>query len=211
MPPAICPSSSVSAYSTREVRTWHHAGHAFAVGVSNELSGSLRQSSSPHLTWQPTEPCLCSKKGMWLFRPHAECQRGQVVTSVWSAVTSVWIHYGDMHTQMMKGAFLVVQSCPTLCDPLDCSSPGSCLWSRGDWIMGFFCPWGFSDKNIGVGCHAFLQGIFLTQGLNLSLLCLRHCRQSLYLLVHQEGPNLSVLHIFLKAVSNLSGSEVVYS
>ena len=29
-------------------------------------------------------------------------------------------------------------------------------------------------KNTGVGCHALLQGIFLTQGLNLCLLCLLH-------------------------------------
>ena len=25
------------------------------------------------------------------------------------------------------------------------------------------CPWDFSDKNIGVGCHSLLQEIFLTQ------------------------------------------------
>ena len=30
--------------------------------------------------------------------------------------------------------------------------------------------WDFPGKNIGVGCHFLLQGIFLTQGLNLSLL-----------------------------------------
>ena len=29
-------------------------------------------------------------------------------------------------------------------------------------------------KNTGVGCHALLQGIFLIQGLNPSLLCLLH-------------------------------------
>ena len=29
------------------------------------------------------------------------------------------------------------------------------------------CPWDSPGKNIGVGCHAFLQGIFLTQGSNL--------------------------------------------
>ena len=39
----------------------------------------------------------------------------------------------------------------------------------------------FQEKIIGVGGH-FFQGIFLTQGLNLSLL---HCRQSLYHLSHQ--------------------------
>ena len=32
------------------------------------------------------------------------------------------------------------------------------------------CPWDSPDKNTGVGCHAFLQGIFLTQGSNLALL-----------------------------------------
>ena len=32
------------------------------------------------------------------------------------------------------------------------------------------CPWDFPGKNTGVGCHAFLQGIFLTQGWNLQLL-----------------------------------------
>ena len=32
------------------------------------------------------------------------------------------------------------------------------------------CPWGFLGKDTGVGCHALLQGIFPTQGLNLHLL-----------------------------------------
>ena len=46
----------------------------------------------------------------------------------------------------------VTQSCPTLCDPIDC-------------------------KNTGVGCHFLLQGIFPTQGSNLGL---PHCGQTLY-------------------------------
>ena len=37
-----------------------------------------------------------------------------------------------------------------------------------------------------------LQGIFLTQGLNLYLLCLLHCRQILYLLSH-EGSSIAWL------------------
>ena len=36
------------------------------------------------------------------------------------------------------------------------------------------CPWNFPGKNMRVGCHFLLQGIFLTQGLNPSLLCLLH-------------------------------------
>ena len=44
-----------------------------------------------------------------------------------------------------------------------------------------------SGKNTGVGCHALLQGIFPTQGLNLGLL---HCRQILYHLSHQGSPRI---------------------
>ena len=33
-------------------------------------------------------------------------------------------------------------------------------------------PWDSPGKNTGVSCHCLLQGIFLTQGLNLLLLCL---------------------------------------
>ena len=54
--------------------------------------------------------------------------------------------------------YLVTKSCPTLGDPKDCS-PARIL-----------CPWDFSGKNTGVGCHFLLQGIFLTQGLNVSCL-----------------------------------------
>ena len=36
------------------------------------------------------------------------------------------------------------------------------------------CPWDSLGKNTGVGCCTLLQGIFPTQGLNLSLLCLLH-------------------------------------
>ena len=56
---------------------------------------------------------------------------------------------------------LVTQLCPTLCDPMDCSPPGSPL--HGD----------SPGKTTGVGCHALLQWIFPTQGLNPDLL---HCR-----------------------------------
>ena len=30
-------------------------------------------------------------------------------------------------------------------------------------------PWDYPGKNTGAGCHVLLQGIFLTQGLNLCL------------------------------------------
>ena len=66
---------------------------------------------------------------------------------------------------------LVTQSCPTLCNPMDCSLPGSSVHG------------GSPGKNTGVDCHALLQGIFPTQGSNPDLL---HCRQILYRLSHQQ-------------------------
>ena len=45
---------------------------------------------------------------------------------------------------------------------------------------------GSPGKDTGVGCHSLLQGIFPTQGSNLSLL---YCRQMLYHLSHQGSPN----------------------
>ena len=68
---------------------------------------------------------------------------------------------------------LVTQSCPTLCNPRDCSPPGSSAM-------------GFSRQEYWSGCHALLQGIFPTQALNPGL---PHCRQILYHLSHKGSPH----------------------
>ena len=41
------------------------------------------------------------------------------------------------------------------------------------WPARLLCPWDFPGKNTGVGCHFLLQGVFLTQELNLHIL---HCK-----------------------------------
>ena len=72
----------------------------------------------------------------------------------------------DSHTHTHTHTHLCVlsrESCPTLCNPTDCSPPSS-------------SPWDFPGENTGVGCHFHLQGIFLTQGSNPGL---PHCRQML--------------------------------
>ena len=46
----------------------------------------------------------------------------------------------------------------------DSLSPDGLLPTR------LLCPWDFPGKTTGMGCHALLQGIFLTQGSNLHLL-----------------------------------------
>ena len=60
-------------------------------------------------------------------------------------------------------------SCPTLCDPVDCSPPGSSIheFSRQEYCSGLPFP---------------PPGIFLTQGSNPGL---PYCRQVLYCLSHQ--------------------------
>ena len=70
---------------------------------------------------------------------------------------------------------LVAQSCPTLCDPLDCSPPGPSVYGDSP------------GKNTGMGCHALLQGIFLTNGLNPGLL---HCRHICWHLSLQGSPHI---------------------
>ena len=97
--------------------------------------------------------------------------------------------------------WLVTHSCPTLCHPMDCSPPGSSV--HGD----------SPGKNSGVGCHALLQGIFPTQGLNPGL---PHCRQILYHLSHQGSPRILewVAYPFSRGSSqprNWTGIYHVYS
>ena len=74
---------------------------------------------------------------------------------------------------ILKAKVFIAHSCPTLCDPMDCSPPGSS--GHGD----------SPGKNTGLGCHFLIQGIFPIQGSNLVFL---HCRQILYRLSHQGSP-----------------------
>ena len=65
----------------------------------------------------------------------------------------------------------VTQSCPTFCDPMECSHPGSSV--LGD----------SPGRNTGVGSsHSLLQWIFPTKGSNAGLL---NCWKILYSLSHQ--------------------------
>ena len=104
--------------------------------------------------------------------------------SVWSAKTllgkeatlaSCWAHGGlcisrkelcveslSFQNTSTSVLCLVTQLCPTLCDSMDFSLPGS----SGHWNS--------LGKSTRVGCHALLQGIFPTQEPNSGL---PHCRQ----------------------------------
>ena len=120
----------------------------------------------------------------------------------------VYIYYivkhvcGYMHTYIHTHTYiwsekvkvLVTESCPILCNPMDCRPPGSCVYDS-------------PGKNIGMGCHFLLQGIFLIQGSNSGFLC---CRQILYSLSHQGSPFIYLLickHIFGEG----NGTPIQYS
>ena len=79
-------------------------------------------------------------------------------------------------------------SCVWLCNPTDCSPPGSSV------------HWDSPGKNTGVGCHALLQGIFPTQRSNLGLL---HRRWTPYHLSHRGSPRILewVAYTFLRGSS----------
>ena len=76
-----------------------------------------------------------------------------------------------MHTALCCMRAKLLQSCPTLCDSMDCSPPGSSVHGESP------------DRTTGVGCYAFLQGIFPTQIANLCLLSLLHWQTGSLLLV----------------------------
>ena len=75
-----------------------------------------------------------------------------LLCSLWClAYLGVW-HMGTLGMCVWSQLTLCAcaQSCPTLCDPTDCSLPGS--------------SWDFQGKKTEVGCHFLFQGIFPTQG-----------------------------------------------
>ena len=83
-------------------------------------------------------------------------------------IWKVYTLYDSVYKETLK--VLVTQLYPTLWNP------------HGLYPTRLLCPWDFPGKNTGMGSYSLLQGIFLTQGSNPSLL---HCRQILYHLGHQ--------------------------
>ena len=73
---------------------------------------------------------------------------------------------------------LVTQLCLSLCDPMDCSPPGSSVHVDSP------------GRNTGVGCHVPLQGIFPTQGSNPGLWHCRWILHHLYQMWKREGQKL---------------------
>ena len=97
------------------------------------------------------------------------------------------------HRQSKSVLCLVTQSFLTLCNPMDCSPPGTSI------------HWDSPGKNTGSGCHALFQGIFPIQGSNPGLL---NCRQILYCLIYFQHHNLKVSVLQRSAFSKIQLSHL---
>ena len=87
------------------------------------------------------------------------------------------IHENDMALECWVEMRLAIQVCVvsqlclTLCDPMDCSPPGSSVHANSP------------GKNTGVSCHALLQGIFPIQESRLVCKCAKEFEKK-RLIVH---------------------------
>ena len=85
------------------------------------------------------------------------------------------LQIAEKRREFIKLKLLIAQSCPTLCNPMDCSLPG------------------FSVHGIFLARILELVAIpFLTQGWNPGL---PHCRQILYHLSHWQGEKERYIHM----------------
>ena len=93
-----------------------------------------------------------------LCRSSEEVEKTREFTTI--EVTPKPPHWAELSSSFIA-ACMHARSCPALRPP-------------GLQPTRLLCPWGFSGKNTGMGCHALLQGIFQSQGSNPHLLCLLH-------------------------------------
>ena len=122
------------------------------------------------LPTQVSNPCLLHWQVDSLMVSHqGSPATGLLPRCKMKEINILLFHQTEEVTCRVAAAAKSLQSCPTLCDPIDSSPPGS-------------CPWDSPGKNTGVGCHVFLQGIFPTQGSNL---CLLHWQVDSLTLSHQ--------------------------
>ena len=145
--------------------------------------------SGPGFSWRPWQKSVYCSVHTWTWDT-LEKWTNSISSRLWYIYLPVcalrWYLLtcdSRMHTRVQMLCMRVLSRfslCLTLCDPMDCSPPR------------LFCPWDSPGKNTGVGCHALLQGIFLTQGWNPHLLCLLHWRAGSLPLVPPGSPMLCI-------------------
>ena len=132
----------------------------------------------------------CRILGLWflygfIFQDFRSLIRLWVYKSHMSSLISLWVCVSQDIMSRLIYACTSLFSWILALSNIHVSVPSESVshWVIHVWLCNprFLCPWDSLGKNTGVGCHFLLQGIFLTQGLNLGLM---HCRQILYHLSH---------------------------
>ena len=142
------------------------------ITVSGEAHSTQHRSQKCHVQISTLLPLAVSPKtliSLWINGDNNDTHQCRVVLRL-----NEMIKYTVEYCAVLC---LVTQSCPTLCDPMNCSPPGSSIHGNS---LG---------KNTGVGCRALRQGILPTRG---SKSCLPHCKQILHHLSHQGSPQWNI-------------------
>ena len=111
-------------------------------------------------TAPPGKSCLKFSRPRFSGRVKCRWKSNFSLNLFFSIVSTLKTPFGTRMMEVLGACVCVSHACLTLCDPMDCSPPGSSV------------PRAFPGKDPGVGWHSLLQ-IILTQGLNLGL---PHCR-----------------------------------
>ena len=85
---------------------------------------------------------------VWLcVTPIDSSPPGSTVPGILQARTLEWVAISFSNAWKVKNESEVVQSCPTLSDPMDCSPP--------------LHPWDFPGKSTEVGCHVYIYTLLV--------------------------------------------------
>ena len=139
---------------------------------------NLKKFTQMNLFIKQTHTAICNISKLLLYGTE-NCIQYLVITYNGKESENIYIqqdHFAIYQklTQHCKSAMLVTQSCPTLCNPMDCSFHHRILQARiVEWVA-----------------IPFSRAIFPIQGLKLDLLC---CRQTLYHLSRQGSPKSTIL------------------
>ena len=154
-PDSKCPGCSRGYLPTRELRAegnWEPVGKQQVASPQEQaLDRGLAHTSSGHS-----------------IRGAGGKQHGTGPSSTWSdqvLATGLLAHGEAREPAGMKGKVLVAQSCPTLCDPMDCNPPGFSVHriSQQEYWSGlpFPSPGDLPNPGIKLGSPA-LQADFFT-------------------------------------------------
>ena len=113
----------------------------------------------------------------WVQEPFLMNNRSHILISL-----PVWSLHIYIYETVSQSVCIYVERCVHM---LSCSVVFDSLLHHELQSARLFCPWYFPGKNTGVGWHALLQRVSLTQESNL---CLLHWQAVSLPLSHQESP-----------------------